>query len=102
MTAPIALQLYTLREAAARDGFESIVRTVAKMGYVGVEPAGFPGTTAEEAGKLPDALAVMVIEDWQSDLRKVTPRIVWTDPESGEQKTYEKHIFLHLDRRRGE
>jgi ubiquinol-cytochrome c reductase cytochrome b subunit len=57
---------------------------------------------AEEAGKLPDALAVIVIEDWQSDLRKVTPRIVWTDLESGEQKTYEKHIFLHLDRRRGE
>jgi len=57
---------------------------------------------AEEAGGLPDAQGVMVIEDWQSDLRKVTPRIIWTDPESGEQKTYEKHIFLHLDRRRGE
>jgi ubiquinol-cytochrome c reductase cytochrome b subunit len=57
---------------------------------------------AEEAGDLPDAQAVMVIEDWQSDLKKVTPRIVWTDPESEEQKTYEKHIFLHLDRRRGE
>jgi ubiquinol-cytochrome c reductase cytochrome b subunit len=59
-------------------------------------------TEAEEAGDLPDAQGVIVIEDWQSDLRKVTPRIVWTDPESGEQKTYEKHIFLHLDRRRGE
>jgi len=57
---------------------------------------------AEEAGALPDAQAVMVIEDWQADLKKVTPRIVWTDPESEEQKTYEKHIFLHLDRRRGE
>ena len=57
---------------------------------------------AEEAGDLPDAQAVMVIEDWQDDLKKVTPRIVWTDPESGEQKTYEKHIFLHRERRRGE
>jgi hypothetical protein len=57
---------------------------------------------AEEAGGLPDAQAVMVIEDWQSDLKKVTPRIVWTDPESGEQKTYEKHIFLHRERRRDE
>ena len=55
---------------------------------------------AEEAGDLPDAEGVMVIEDWQSDLKKVTPRIIWTDPESGEQKTYEKHIFLHLDRER--
>jgi len=57
---------------------------------------------AEEGGHLPDAQAVLVIEDWQSNLKKVTPRIVWTDPESEEQKTYEKHIFLHLDRRRGE
>jgi ubiquinol-cytochrome c reductase cytochrome b subunit len=55
---------------------------------------------AEEAGGLPNAEALMVIEDWQSDLKKVTPRIIWTDPESGEQKTYEKHIFLHLDRER--
>ncbi|GAB4541025.1 MAG: hypothetical protein Kow0063_31470 [Anaerolineae bacterium] len=57
---------------------------------------------AEESGALPDASAVMVIEDWQADLKKVTPRIIWTDSESGEQKTYEKHIFLHRDRRRGE
>ncbi len=60
MTAPIALQLYTLREAAAQDGFESVVRTVAQMGYVGVEPAGFPGTTAEEAGKLFKELGLQV------------------------------------------
>ena len=29
-----------------------MVRQVAEMGYVGVEPAGFPGTTPEAAGKL--------------------------------------------------
>ena len=39
MPAPIALQLYTLREAAARD-FEAAVRKVAGIGYLGVEPAG--------------------------------------------------------------
>ena len=43
---------------------------------------------AMEAGKLPDAQAVLVIEDWQADLKKVTPRIVWTAPESGTTKTY--------------
>jgi sugar phosphate isomerase/epimerase len=52
MTAPIALQLYTLRQAAVEQGFEKTVRQVAEMGYVGVEPAGFPGTTPEAAGKL--------------------------------------------------
>jgi len=50
---------------------------------------------AQSEGKLPNVSAVMVIEDWQKDLRKITPRIVWDDPASGEVKSYEKHIFLH-------
>jgi hypothetical protein len=55
-------------------------------------------TKAEEDGKLPDAQAVLIIEDWQQDLRKVTPRIIWTDQETGKTQTYERHIFLHRDR----
>ena len=51
MPAPIALQLYTVREAIARD-YEGVVRKVADIGYAGVETAGFPGTTPEAAGKL--------------------------------------------------
>ena len=40
---PVALQLYSLREALAVD-FEGMVRQVADMGYVGVEPyGGMPG-----------------------------------------------------------
>jgi ubiquinol-cytochrome c reductase cytochrome b subunit len=57
---------------------------------------------ASAEGKLPEVQAVIVIEEWQVDLKKVTPRIVWTDPASGERKTYERHIFLHRDRRRSE
>jgi ubiquinol-cytochrome c reductase cytochrome b subunit len=53
---------------------------------------------AADAGALPDVQAVLLIEDWQKDLRKVTPRIVWADPDSGETKTYERHIFLHRNR----
>ncbi|HLV34243.1 MAG TPA: sugar phosphate isomerase/epimerase [Spirillospora sp.] len=52
MAAPIGLQLYTLREAAAKDGYETVVRRVAEIGYVGVEPAGFPGSSVEAAAKL--------------------------------------------------
>lgn len=52
MASPIALQLYSVREYAQANGYEAAVRKVAAMGYVGVEPAGFPGTTAEAAGKL--------------------------------------------------
>jgi sugar phosphate isomerase/epimerase len=59
MPAPIALQLYTLREAAAAD-YEATVRKVAEIGYVGVEPAGFPGTTVEAGKKLFDELGLQV------------------------------------------
>lgn len=57
---------------------------------------------AAEEGKLPEVQALLIIEDWQANLKKVTPRILWTDPESGTRKTYERHIFLHKDRDRSE
>ncbi len=59
MKPPIALQLYTLR-ALAQEDFEGTVRKVAEMGYVGVEPAGFPGSTPEAAGKLFAELGLQV------------------------------------------
>jgi sugar phosphate isomerase/epimerase len=60
MPTPIALQMYTLRDAAAANGYEAVVRRVADMGYAGVEPAGFPGTTAEAAAKLYKSLNLQV------------------------------------------
>ncbi len=51
MPPPVALQLYTLRELADKD-YEHVVNLTAEIGYAGVEPAGFPGTTPEAAGKL--------------------------------------------------
>ncbi|MEJ5198648.1 MAG: sugar phosphate isomerase/epimerase [Anaerolineae bacterium] len=59
MSKPIALQLYSLREAAAKD-YAAVVRRVAAMGYDGVEPAGFPGTTPQAAGKLFRELGLQV------------------------------------------
>ena len=53
---------------------------------------------AMEDGRLPDAQAVLLIEEWQAGLKKITPRIVWSDPDTGETKTYERHIFLHQNR----
>lgn len=58
MSAPIALQLYTLRESLAKD-FAGGIKKVAEMGYVGVETAGFPGTTAQAAKKLFDDLGLV-------------------------------------------
>jgi sugar phosphate isomerase/epimerase len=51
MTPPIALQLYTLRQDMTRD-FGGTVEKVARLGYAGVETAGFPGTTAQAAAEL--------------------------------------------------
>ena len=51
MAAPIALQLYTVRDALARN-FKSVVTQIAEIGYVGVETAGLPGIGADEASDL--------------------------------------------------
>ena len=59
MAVPIALQLYTLREALAGD-FAGVVRQVAAMGYGGVETAGFEGTTVKAASQLFSELGLRV------------------------------------------
>ena len=51
---------------------------------------------ATEAGDLTNSEAILVIENWQQDLRKVTFRIGWS--ENDEIKTYEHSIYLHADR----
>lgn len=51
MTAPIALQLYTLRDSLARD-FAGVVTKVAGLGYVGVETAGNYGGSPQTAARL--------------------------------------------------
>jgi sugar phosphate isomerase/epimerase len=59
MSAPIAVQLYTVREALGKD-FAGVIKKIAGMGYVGVETAGFPGTTPAEARQLFDELGLVV------------------------------------------
>lgn len=59
MVAPIGLQLYTLRDAANQD-YEAVVRRVADIGYAGVEPAGYPGSSVEAAAKLFNELGLQV------------------------------------------
>lgn len=48
---PIAIQLYTLRAQLA-ENFESIIRRVADIGYVGVELAGMYGESPAYAARL--------------------------------------------------
>lgn len=48
---PVAIQLYTVREAAAKD-FPGVLKKIADIGYKGVEPAGLHGMAASEVAKI--------------------------------------------------
>jgi sugar phosphate isomerase/epimerase len=50
---PIAVQLYSVREDAAKD-LAGVLAAIAKMGYEGVEFAGYYGHSAEEIRKMLD------------------------------------------------
>jgi len=51
MKKPISVQLYSVRDAAAKD-FPATLKRIADMGYVGVEFAGLHGHSATEIAKL--------------------------------------------------
>ncbi|WFB37393.1 sugar phosphate isomerase/epimerase [Kiritimatiellota bacterium B12222] len=51
MTPEITVQLYSVREDAAKD-YETTIRAIADMGFGCVEPAGYPGSSVEAAAKL--------------------------------------------------
>lgn len=51
MIPQITVQLYSVRNQAAAD-YEGTIRAIAAMGFGCVEPAGYPGYSAEKAAKL--------------------------------------------------
>ena len=59
MAIPLALQLYTLREAAAKN-FPAVLDDVAAMCYRGVETAGLHGMSADDVKKILDGLGMEV------------------------------------------
>lgn len=59
MAKPLAIQLYTVREACAAD-FPGTLKTIADIGYKGVEFAGLHGMAAREVKALIDDLGLQV------------------------------------------
>ncbi len=45
---------------------------------------------------------IMVIEDWQTDLKKLTLRILWTYDETGEGGEFSSTVYLHKDSNYGQ
>jgi sugar phosphate isomerase/epimerase len=70
---PVALQMYTLRDDAAKD-FAGTLQKVAALGYAGVELAGTGGLSAFDLKKLLDGLGLKIagnhtgVELLESDL----------------------------------
>jgi ubiquinol-cytochrome c reductase cytochrome b subunit len=50
-----------------------------------------------DAAGLADAKGFFAVEDWQTDLKKITLRITWTPHVPGDSGTFEKSIYLHRD-----
>jgi ubiquinol-cytochrome c reductase cytochrome b subunit len=53
---------------------------------------------AIESGDLPNGEGILVIEEWQEDLKKSAMRIIWdnNDPESSQSRLeYSREIFIH-------
>jgi hypothetical protein len=48
--------------------------------------------------QMPAAAGVLVVEDWQKDLKRVTLRITWEDPGSNSRKSFERIVHLHRER----
>ena len=59
MAKPISVQLYTLREQAQKD-FVGVLKTVAGIGYKGVETAGYHGLKPAEVRKIVEDLGMVV------------------------------------------
>lgn len=56
---PLSVQLYSLREESKTD-FPGVLKRLAEIGYVGVEPAGFHGLTPAEFKAMVDDLGLKV------------------------------------------
>jgi hypothetical protein len=53
---------------------------------------------AEAEGELPDLNARLLVEQVQHNLFRLVPHVEWSDPQSGDTKTYEHTYFLHEER----
>jgi hypothetical protein len=40
-------------------------------------------------------VGLILIEDWQTDLKKITMRVLWDDLETGEPGEFSQTVYLH-------
>jgi quinol-cytochrome oxidoreductase complex cytochrome b subunit len=54
---------------------------------------------AGRQGKLSRPTGVMMVEDWQADLKRITLRIGWEKPDGNGRMSFERMLHLHRERR---
>jgi hypothetical protein len=54
---------------------------------------------AGRQGKLSKPTGVMMVEDWQADLKRVTLRMGWEKPDGSGRISFERMVHLHRERR---
>jgi len=57
----------------------------------------FEESLQQHGETLPNAEGIMVVENWQSGLRKVTLRVLWDSIETGEQTESSQSTYFHRD-----
>jgi hypothetical protein len=75
---------------------EEFDRLLAQMQKSVAREAKHAKDTGGKAG-LADAQGFFIVEEWQTNLKKVTLRITWTPQSAADAGTYEKIIYLHKD-----
>jgi sugar phosphate isomerase/epimerase len=71
MAFPIAVQLYSVRDYIAKEGFAPVLKRIADIGYKGVEPAGFFGVRPSELKKMVDDLGLKLYSTHSPWARKL-------------------------------
>ena len=78
MALPLSVQLYSVRDYIAKEGFAPVLKRIADIGYKGVEPAGFFGIRPSELKKMTDDLGLKMYSShspWASNVNALPEQL---------------------------
>lgn len=95
--ARVPVGVYDLSQySAIKPNADSFVQMLAQMQGDIAEQATLALATNSHSG-LPDARGLLIVEDWQTNLKKITLRITWTPVKAGDAGSFEQVVYLHRD-----
>ena len=82
----------------ANKNADDYERMLAQMNAAVDRLAKLAKDTNNKSG-LPDAKGVFIVEDWQTNLKKVSLQLRWTPTRPGDTGSYDRVIYLHKESR---